>query len=49
VLVKPNPNSKTIKTAKLTFFFIALLLLLLEDALKTPCIILNDLDSRVFM
>lgn len=33
MLVKPNPNSKTIKTAKLTFFFIAVLWLLLEDSL----------------
>ena len=33
VLVKPNPNNKTIKTAKLTFFFIAILWLLLEDSL----------------
>jgi hypothetical protein len=33
VLVKPNPNNKTIRTAKLTFFFIAILWLLLEDSL----------------
>jgi hypothetical protein len=32
VLVEPNPNNKTIKTAKLTFFFIAILWLLLEDS-----------------
>ena len=48
VLVKPNPNNKTIKRAKLTFFFIALLWLLLEDSLyhsERP----ERLDSRVFV
>jgi hypothetical protein len=33
MLVKPNPNNKNIKTAKLTFFFIEILWLLLEDSL----------------
>jgi hypothetical protein len=33
VLVKPKPNNKAIKTAKLTFFFIAILWLLFEDSL----------------
>jgi hypothetical protein len=42
VPLKPNPNNKTIKTAKLTFF-IALLWLLLEDSLHHS----ERLDSRV--
>ena len=33
MLAKPNPNNKTIETAKLTFLFIAILWLLLEDSL----------------
>jgi hypothetical protein len=45
VPVKPNPNNKAIKTAKLTFFFIALLWLLLEDSLHHS----ERLDSRVFV
>jgi hypothetical protein len=44
VLVKPNPNNKTIETAKVTFFFIAILWLFLEDPLHHS----ERLDSRVF-
>jgi len=44
MLVKPNPNNKASKTAKLTFFFIAILWLLLEDSLHPP----KWLDSQVF-
>ena len=46
VLVKPNPNNKTNKTAKLTFFFIAILCC----SLKTRCCIIpGQLDSQAFV